>query len=189
MIKYDSYFTTLKQFPIVEGCVIPSNHGNGKAFKQCEFFVSLLKHIQTNNIEVIFDETLSGELNKGIVVDEDMMSNLLTMIDSEDTENLNMAREIMANCEYEASEPYLAYLYNTHNKLKNTYGNNNYKSFINRIKKYKIVSHLRDKPSVDEILSGLIQIEPKFAAEYAKCIKVHINHKLKRDIIKEIILT
>jgi hypothetical protein len=188
MLSFNSKFSSLQQFPIVEGHIISSGHGNGKAFKQFEFFISLPKHIENNDIEVVFDEVLNGEFNKGIVIDEDMMGNLLTMIHSEDKENLNMAREIMANCEYEASEPYLAYLYNTHNKLKLIHGNNNYKLFLSRIKKYKIPTYY-DQPSVDEILGGLIKIEPKFVADYTKCVKVHINYKLKRDIIKEIVLT
>lgn len=188
MVGFDPSSQSLAiQFPTVEGYVITSNHGNGKACKQLDFFKTLPKHIENNNLEVIFDETLNHEVTKGTIVDEEIFSSLLNMVDSEDKENINMVKEIIANSEYEASEPYLAYLINTHPKLRVVNGNDNYKFLLNKLKKYKLSSRF-DSPTIDEILSGLIGIEPKFVEQYAKCVTIHINHKLKREVIKEIIL-
>jgi hypothetical protein len=175
------------QFPTVEGYIISPDHGNSKAFKQLDFFKALPKHIENNNLEIIFDETINNEVTKGTIIDEEILANLLNMIDSEDKENLNMVKEIIANSEYEASEPYLAYLINTHPKLRVVNGNDNYKFLLNKLKKYKLSSRF-DSPSIDEILSGLMEIEPKFVEQYVKCVAIHINHNLGREIIKEIIL-
>jgi hypothetical protein len=188
MINFDPSSQSLaSQFPTVEGYTISPGHGNSKAFKQLDFFKVLPNHIESNNLDVIFDETLNNEVTKGTVLDEEMFSSLLNMIDSEDKENLNMVKEIIANSEYEASEPYLAYLINTHPKLRVVNGNDNYKFLLKKLNKYKLASRF-DSPPIDEILSGLMRIEPKFAIQYAKCVTIHINHKLKREIIKEIIL-
>jgi hypothetical protein len=188
MTSFDPLSQSLAvQFITVEGYTISQGHGNSKAFKQLDFFKALPKHIENNNLDVIFDETLNHEVTKGTVLDEEMFSSLLNMIDSEDKENLNMVKEIIANSEYEASEPYLAYLINTHPKLRVVNGNDNYKFLLKKLNKYKLASRF-DSPPIDEILSGLMRIEPKFAIQYAKCVAIHINHKLKREIIKEIIL-
>jgi hypothetical protein len=109
------------------------------------------------------------------------------MVNSEDKENLNMVKEIIANSEYEASEPYLAYLINTHPKLRVVNGNDNYKFLLKKLNKYKLASRF-DSPPIDEILAGLMRIEPKFTTQYAKCVVIHINYNLGREVIKEIIL-
>lgn len=195
LISMDSYHRLVSFIPssqslavhfrTVEGYIISPNHGNSKAFKQLDFFKALPKHIENYNLEVIFDETLNNEVNKGTVIDEEIFANLLNMVDSEDKENLNMVKEIIANSEYEASEPYLAYLINTHPKLRVVNGNNNYKFLLNKLKKYKLASRF-DSPSIDEIFSGLMEIEPKFITQYAKCLKIHLNHIMGREVIKEI---
>lgn len=187
-IQIDSNFGGLKlRYPLVTGTVISNSRGNSKAFSQYEFFMNLPQNIRDWDLEVVYDDALGEEVNKGMSLDIDTFSNLLTMIDSEDKENVNIVKEIMANSEYESSEPYLSYIFNVHPKLKVINGNNNYKFLIEKLGKFKIGSY-HDKCTIDEIIIGLTKIAPQYSGIYAQCLKVHLNHIMGREVIKEIIV-
>jgi len=187
-IQYDSSFSILKsEYQLIGGNVVFSHHGNSKAFSQYEFFINLPQHIRDWDLEVVYDDVLGNEVNKGMTLDIDIFSNLLSMIDSQDKENINMVKEIMANSEYEASEPYLSYILNIHPKLKVVNGNDNYKFLIKKLNKFKISTRY-DKCTIDEIIIGLTKIAPQYSKIYAQCLKVHLNHMVGREIIKEIIV-
>jgi hypothetical protein len=187
-IQHDSYFSSLKlKYPIVNGTIIFNGQGNSKAFFQYEFFMNLPQNIKDWDLEVVYDDVLGEEVNKGMALDIDVFSNLLTMIDSEDKENMNMVKEIMANSEYETSEPYLSYILNVHPKLKVVNGNDNYKFLIKKLNKFKISTRY-DRCSIDEIIVGLTEIAPQHSSIYAQCLKAHLNHMIGREVIKEIIV-
>lgn len=186
-IQFDSSFAIIKHnFPCVLGTLICSNNTSAKAFSQYDFFLSLPQNIKKWNLEVVYDDTLSNETNKGMVLDIEIFSNLLTMISSEDPENINMVKEIMANSEYEASEPYLSYIINVHPKLRIVNGNNNYKFLLEKLEKFKI-GNRNSVNRIDEILKNLVNIAPQYSEIYAQCIKAHFNHIMGREVIKEII--
>ena len=185
-IQIDSNFSSLKlRYPLVNGAVIFNSHGNSKAFSQYEFFINLPQNIKDWDLEVVYDDILGEEVNKGMSLDIDVFSNLLSMVDSDDKENLNIVKEIMANSEYESSEPYLSYIFNVHPKLKVVNGNNNYKFLIKKLNKFKIRTRY-DKCSIDEIIVGLTKIAPQHSDTYAQCLKAHLNHMIGREVIKEI---
>lgn len=187
-IQYDSNFSSLKlRYQPINGAIVFNGHGNSKAFSQYEFFMNLPQNIRDWNLEVVYDDLLGNEVNKGMTLDIDIFSNLLTMIDSEDIENLSMVKEIMANSEYEASEPYLSYIFNVHPKLKIINGNDNYKFLIKKLNKFKIGSRY-DRCTIDEIIVKLTEIAPQYSEIYAQCLKVHLNHMMGREVIKEIIV-
>ena len=187
-IQIDSNFSGLKsRCPLINGAIIFNGHGNSKAFSQYEFFMNLPQNIRDWDLEVVYDDVLGEEVNKGMSLDIDIFSNLLTMVDSEDKENMNMVKEIMANSEYESSEPYLSYIFNVHPKLKVVNGNNNYKFLIKKLEKFKIGSRY-DKCTVDEIIAGLTKVAPQYGGIYAQCLKAHLNHMMGGEVIKEIIV-
>jgi hypothetical protein len=188
VIQIDSNFSGLKlRYPLVTGTVIFNGHGNSKAFSQYEFFMNLPQNIRDWDLEVVYDDVLGEEVNKGISLDIDIFSNLLTMIDSKDKENMNIVKEIMANSEYESSEPYLSYIFNVHPKLKVVNGNDNYKFLIKKLNKFKIGTRY-DKCTIDEIIIGLTKIAPQYSGIYAQCLRAHLNHMMGREVIKEIIV-
>lgn len=186
--QYDSNFSGLKlRYQPINGAVIFNRGGNSKAFSQYEFFIELLQHIRDWDLEVVYDDVLGNEVNKGMTLDIDIFSNLLSMVNSEDKENINMVKEIMANSEYEASEPYLSYILNVHPKLKVVNGNDNYKFLIKKLDKFKIITRY-DSCTIDEIIVGLTKIAPQHSEIYAQCLKAHLNHMMGREVIKEIIV-
>jgi hypothetical protein len=185
-IQHDSNFSSLKiRYQPINGAVVFAGNGNSKAFSQYEFFMNLPQNIRNWDLEVVYDDVLGNEVNKGMSLDIDIFSNLLTMVDSEDKENMNMVKEIMANSEYEASEPYLSYIFNVHPKLKVINGNDNYKFLIKKLNKFKIGTRY-DKCTIDEIIVGLTKIAPQYSSVYAQCLKSHLNHMMGREVIKEI---
>ena len=187
-ILHDSDFSGLKlRYQPIAGALILNGHGNSKAFSQYEFFMNLPQHIRDWDLEVVYDDLLGNEVNKGMTLDIDIFSNLLTMIDSEDIENLSMVKEIMANSEYETSEPYLSYIFNVHPKLKIINGNDNYKFLIKKLGKFKVGTRY-DRCTINEIIVGLTKIAPQYSGTYAQCLKVHLNHMMGREVIKEIIV-
>jgi len=187
-IQHDSNFSSLKlRYQPINGTIVFNSHGNSKAFSQYEFFMNLIQNIRDWDLEVVYDDLLGNEVNKGMALDIDIFSNLLTMINSEDIENLSMVKEIMANSEYEASEPYLSYILNVHPKLKVVNGNDNYKFLVKKLGKFKIGTRY-DRCTIDEIIVGLTKIAPQHSETYAQCLKVHLNHMMGREVIKEIIV-
>jgi hypothetical protein len=187
-IQHDSDFSSLKlRYQPITGALVLNGHGNSKAFSQYEFFMNLPQHIRDWDLEVVYDDLLGNEVNKGMTLDIDIFSNLLTMIDSEDIENLSMVKEIMANSEYETSEPYLSYIFNVHPKLKTINGNDNYKFLIKKLGKFKIGTRY-DRCTINEIIVGLTKIAPQYSETYAQCLKAHLNHMMGREVIKEIIV-
>ena len=185
-IQHDPNFSGLKlRYQPINGAIIFNNHGNTKAFSQYGFFMNLPQHIRDWDIEVVYDDVLGNEVNKGMTLDIDIFSSMLNMIDSNDIENMNMVKEIMANSEYETSEPYLSYIFNVHPKLRIINGNNNYKFLIKKLNKFKIYTRY-DRCTIDEILVGLNKVAPQYSETYAQCLKVHLNHMMGREVIKEI---
>ena len=185
-IQHDSNFSSLKfRYQPINGAIVTTGHGNSKAFAQYEFFINLPQNIKDWDLEVVYDDVLGNEVNKGMSLDIDMFSNLLSMIDSEDIENLSMVKEIMANSEYETSEPYLSYIFNVHPKLKVVNSNNNYRFLIKKLGKFKIGTRY-DRCTIDEIIVGLTKIAPQYNSIYAQCLKAHLNHMMGREVIKEI---
>lgn len=184
--QYDSNFSGLKlRYQPINGAIIFNNTGKSKAFAQYEFFMELPQHIRDWDLEVVYDDVLGNEVNKGMALDIDIFSNLLSMVNSEDKENINMVKEIMANSEYETSEPYLSYIFNVHPKLKVINGNDNYKFLIKKLNKFKIRTRY-DSCTIDEIIIGLTKIAPQHSETYAQCLKAHLNHMMGREVIKEI---
>ncbi len=185
-ISHDSDFSGLKlRYQPITGALVLNGHGNSKAFSQYEFFMELPQHIRDWDLEVVYDDVLGNEVNKGMALDIDIFSNLLSMVNSEDKENINMVKEIMANSEYETSEPYLSYIFNVHPKLKVVNGNDNYKFLIKKLGKFKIGTRY-DRCTIDEIIVGLTKIAPQYSETYAQCLKAHLNHMMGREVIKEI---
>jgi hypothetical protein len=62
---------------------------------------------EKHNLKVVFDSNVNEDINKGLIIDFDIFQNLYGMLKSTDTGNWEVAKEIIANCEFEASKPYI----------------------------------------------------------------------------------
>jgi len=64
------------------------------------------------SLKLIHSNILLDKVNKdSIIIDEDYYNQLVTMITSNDTANVTLAMELMANCDYRKSAPYLLSLF------------------------------------------------------------------------------
>jgi hypothetical protein len=64
------------------------------------------------SLKLIHSNILLDKVNKdSIIIDEDYYNQLVTMITSNDTANVTLAMELMANCDYKKSAPYLLSLF------------------------------------------------------------------------------
>jgi len=86
------------------------------------------------SLKLIHSNILLDKVNKdSIIIDEDYYNQLVTMITSNDTANVTLAMELMANCDYRKSAPYLLSLfYNYSNVFYNSRSKNhvNFKSLL-----------------------------------------------------------
>jgi len=190
LISLDLKFNEiLINYPLQEIKIVDNFHGNKKAIDNVEFFKQLIDNIKKYNLEIIFDININEVINKDVIIDIDIYENMLNMLLSTDVGNYEIAKEIMANCEFEASKPYLVYLYNFFPILKKVSTNTNYEFIRKKLKKYStdIYTSRGEYPSFNTFLPRLISKNPEYSNEYMKCFAKHLNIIFKKDIIKEII--
>jgi len=188
--KTDPNFLKLLDFPYMHGRELIHGHGYKKVQDNYEAFCKLKETIEKYNLEIIFDHNINEEINKDLVVDTDMFQNILNMLTSTDKGNIEIAKEIIANCSLEESKPYLIYLLNLFPILRTVNNNKNY-DFIRKKLIKEIVAPWVGRyplPSTDSFIPKLINKNPKFTPQYMDCFRIHLNYLIKKDIIKEIVI-
>jgi hypothetical protein len=187
-INIDANFSLIKEYPLIECLPISNSWGNKKVADNINFFFNIFDIIEQYNLKVIFDHNINNDVNEGLSIDEDIFENIINMITSEDESNLNLAKEIMANMEFESSKPYFIYLFNYFYKLKQNNSNNrNYNYLKRQMKKYTHTSSTKHNPTIfDYFLPILIEKHPEYSQDFMNCFKVHINLLFKKNVIKEI---
>jgi hypothetical protein len=186
------YFQTIKdKATIHRGIRLEGSHGSKKAFDSLEFYINLLDNVKKHNLKVVFDSNVNEDINKGLIIDFDIFQNLYGMLKSTDTGNWEVAKEIIANCEFEASKPYIIALYNMFMDLRKTSPNKNY----NLVKKVLDTKKLGIKiqyrgyiPAFESLLSHFSTKCPELIPQLMPCLIYRINDLAKKEVIKEIIL-
>lgn len=187
MVKYDSKFSFIEKLPLIEGNIILNGWGNKKTLDNLSYFNNLFDLIEQNNIKIIFDHNISNEANKELSIDEDVFENIITMISSDDEDNLQIAKEILANMDFESSKPYLIYLFNYFYQLKASHSNKNYEYLKKHLKKYLYLSPTKNYSSVfDVFLPCILNKHPEYNKEFMNCFRIHMNHLIKKNVIAEI---
>jgi hypothetical protein len=192
MINTNPAFTELKMLgEVIRGQVLEKEHGSKPLTDACDFLLDFANNISSYKTKVVLDSSVNNEINKGLIIDSGVFQNLYNMLNSTDTSNYEMAKEIIANCEFDASKPYIVALYNIFPELR--------KSTMN--KNYKIVQKILDKsslnirtstrygtPTFDHLLSFFGEKCPELLPNLMPCLVYHINIISKSNLIKEIIL-
>jgi hypothetical protein len=187
MVQHDNRFSFIESTPLLEGNIILNGWGNKKTSDNLSYFNNLFDLIEQNNIGIIFDYNISNETNKELSIDEDVFENIITMINSDDEDNLQIAKEILANMDFESSKPYLIYLFNYFYQLKASHNNKNYEYLKKHLKKYLYLSPTKNDPSVFDIfLPYILNKHPEHYKEFMGCFRIHMNILCKKEIIKEI---
>lgn len=103
-----------------------------------------LEQIVTMKKKVVLDDTINKTINKGIILNDEMLEQIREMFRSKDVKNHTTAMEIMANSDYEACELQLVLLLNEFQGTitSNPYFNLvNFKNFRRFFDKYPWASH------------------------------------------------
>lgn len=188
LINLDYKFSVISGYPLVECFPITNDWGNKKAADNVDFFLNIFDIIEKYNFKVVFDHNISDVVNEGLTIDEDVFENILNMITSQDESNLNLAKEILTNMEFESSRSYLIYLFNYFYKLNQNRSNNrNYNYLKKQMTKYIHIHSTQNNPTTfDYFLPTLIGRYPELSQDFMNCFRIHMNLILKKNIIKEI---
>ena len=182
-ILYNSSFSKLLNYPSITGELLMNRHGNAKSCDNLEFFYKIFDLIEKNNLDVVFDNNINSETNKDTVIDLETFQTLYSMLASTDKSNWNIAREIIANCDFEESKPYILFLANIFDCLKNKSDNKNYHMVHKALLKYNLNRYM----NYTEFIQKIIEKYPQYKQIMCDCLTVHINHLCKTSLIKEIL--
>lgn len=174
----------------VRGTILEGSHGSKKTFDGLEFYINLLDNVKKHNLKVVFDSSVNEDINKGLVIDFEIFQNLYGMLKSTDIENWEVAKEIIANCEFEASKAYIIALYNMFIDLHKTSANKNYNLVKKAIqsKKYGLYFGRNSYVPFEALLNHFAKVCPELLPQQLSCLVHHLNYIAKKEIIKEIVL-
>ena len=187
-VKYNKAFSVLLNYPTTTGELLTKLHGNKNACDHLEFFYKIFDLIEKNNLDVVFDDNINSETNKDTIIDLEMFQTLYGMLASTDKSNWTIAREIIANCDFESSKPYVLFLVSIFNFLKNKGDNKNYQLIYKHLK----ISQVKNKyilykdAQYESFIQQTINIFPQYKQVMCDCLTTHLNHLFKTSIIKAI---
>jgi hypothetical protein len=181
---YPAYYNKLLDFETFTGNIVNQNWGNKKAFECFDLFMDII----SDNLpyEIIFDHNINDDINKGLVIDDDMFVNLMNMLKSSDADNHNLTREIIANCELEPSKPYILFLLWKYEHLRKTTDNKNFKFCLNTLKPFKSAYYYTN---METLLTTIINKHPEYTQTMFNCLRLYMNNENNKTIIKEIIIS
>jgi hypothetical protein len=186
------HFQTVKdKATIHRGIRLEGSHGSKKAFDSLEFYINLLDNVEKHNLKVVLDSNVNEDINKGLVIDFDVFQNLYGMLKSSDIGNWEVAKEIIANCEFEASKAYIIALYNMFPDLRKTSGNKNYNLVKKALDNKKLGMNIQYRgyvPAFESLLTHFSAKCPELIPQLMPCLIYRINDLAKKEVIKEIIL-
>lgn len=180
-------FEKLFQFPKITGCPISYGHGNKKAYDNTDFYLNLISLVKNYKLEVIFDDNINNLANKDTVLDLEIFKTLYDMLASTDQSNWPIAREIIANCDFEASKPYILFLTNIFDTLHNKSSNKNYHLVhkqlmeLNQKLEYNLMHY-----DYASFINKIIKIYPEYKQIMCDCLVIHLNHLFKVSLVKTI---
>lgn len=123
------------KYPIIEIVPFDKSWGNSKLKQIVDSFIYLAN--KKDDIKIIFDETLIEMCNSGVIIDEEIYENLLSMLSSNNNENTSLAMEIISNSDLVHSKLYIILLLNEcYFDLKRVNKTTNYQSLLNYFSSY-----------------------------------------------------
>jgi len=161
---------------------------SGTEMKEIQFIIELYeKLIQGNNKFIVCnDASILKQTNSELAIDEDVYNSLRDMLSSTSNDNINIAKEIIANCDYDKSYIYLMFLiHEFYHKLFGGTKSGNYNMFLKKYKQYK--NTVKTYNWFDYSLQ-LIKYTPQYSYEIKKFMVKRFNIQAGREIVVDIIL-
>jgi hypothetical protein len=183
-IQNNSKLKDLLNCPSIEGYIINKSHGNKKAYDSIDLFNNLVNLVEVKKLDLILDTTLNSEINKELIIDLDVFKTLYSMLSSTDDSNYSVARELIANCEFETSKPYILFLANQFSEIRNKSNNKNYHNTHSQLKKYS--KYYNNCENYANFIKDTVAVYPEYKQILCDCLTVHLNNLFKSDLIKTI---
>jgi len=187
IINHPTEFKQFKDFPQIEGISIQRGHGYKTICDNIEFITKLFDNIEKYNLHVVLDSSINKEINKDTVIDLDIYENLYNMLNSTDEGNTKIAKEIIANCEYDQSRPYILFLASIFTPLHAKSDNRNYHTVHKNLRIEQKYFNYNNYHDHYEIIKFILDKHPEYKQIFSQCMKIHINNLYKSDLIQEII--
>jgi hypothetical protein len=192
-VAQDPYFKTIldhKDIEIIDGYSIEQSHGSKKVCDALPFLLNLIDNVEKHNIKVVLDDSLQEDINKGLVVDFEVFETLYGMLKSSDMDSWEVAKEIIANSEFESSKPYLIFLYYVFPELRKRTMNKNHMFVRNALYQFYEgpTSGRIQTIDLDDLLSSLGKKCPQYLPQQMPCFVHHLNALAGKTIVKEIVL-
>ena len=187
-VKYNKAFSVLLNYPSTTGELIKKSHGNKKAYDHLEFFYNMFDLVEKNKLDIVFDDSINSAANKDTVIDLEMFQTLYGMLASTDNSNWNIAREIIANCDFKSSKPYVLFLVKIFDSLKKKSSNINYHLIHKKIftTNSKMQAVLNKWNTYESFIQEMSKVYPTQNQIMCDCLTIHLNHLFKTSIIKSI---
>ena len=123
----------------------------------------------TDDPSSYYDEDIASLLNEGIVLNEARYLSIKRLFQSDDKENIKLALDMMANCDYKSSAVYLLTLFKEHLSVIKYAKNKNHVNFKTLCKFFNITSFYHfDLDDIIESLAYTKLLTPQ------TCDKVHV---------------
>lgn len=116
-----------------------------------DFFIKVLDNID----KVILEDRLIGMTNNEIHMEKELFDSLCKYMQSEDKDNILLAMETMANCNYESSALYLLLLIEKYGYKMRDSRVSNYVNFKSMMRFFNISRYKLDRLGYDDILDIL----------------------------------
>lgn len=181
-----TFYNKIKEFPSFTGNFMSNDRGNNKAASTYDFFIKLINESNKYSYKIIFDENLNNSINQSIVIGDELFESICNMLKSTDSDNWEMAKEIVANSEFESSKPYILFLLWKFDNFRKTNNNKNFEFVIKSLKSYK---HIYIEYALEKFLIKVFKINPEYKQILFDCLKIHINSMVDKDIINGIVVS
>jgi hypothetical protein len=109
--------------------------------KEYNFLFDLCNNLDKCKFIIGEDDEILKQTNKELILDEDIYNSLRDMLNSRSYENHKIAKELIANCDFEKSKIYLLLLLHEFNRsLFGGQKTPNYAVFLDKFKSWKLTS-------------------------------------------------
>lgn len=174
------FLKEIHSLPTVKGFVLTKQWGNTKLYDNIEQLFDIFDEYFKGNIQIVFDESLNNDINEGLSLDDTMMENSIDMILSGDSDNIYLAKEMIANCDIEVSKAYMILLMHLFPVFSVKGNNPNFKILVNSLSQYRKYYKIE---TLQEFLVEIMKDHPELIKDIMKGLNIYLNRKSKTNIL------
>lgn len=160
----------------------------GTDMKEIQFLIELYGYLLKGNNKFIIanDNSIIKQTNSELAIEEDTYNSLRDMLSSTNQSNINVAKEIIANCDYDKSNIWLMFLLHEFTaKLFGGTKSGNYNMFLSKYRPYKSMFKSQNWYNFS---FDLLAKFPEHKEEIKRYMIKRFNTQAGREVVVDIIL-